>query len=72
MVALSWALALLNSLLLQVKIALSLLLLQRWRLCAMPLENLPSYIVAKAISASALQLLNVYQVYVTLFQSVPL
>jgi hypothetical protein len=59
MVDLSWALALLNSQLLQVKIALSLLLLQRWRLCAMPLENLPSSIVAKAISASALQLLNV-------------
>jgi hypothetical protein len=35
---------------------------------AMQLVNLRSYIAAKAISASALQLLNVYLVYVILYQ----
>jgi hypothetical protein len=72
MVALSWALALLNLQLPLEKIASSLLLPQPWPLYAMPLESLPSYIVAKAISASALQLLNVYLGYATLYPLVHL
>jgi hypothetical protein len=53
-----------------VKIAYWLLLPQHSRRCAMQPANLRSYIVAKAISVSVLQLLNVYLVFATLFQLV--
>jgi hypothetical protein len=51
-----------------VKIAYWPLLPQHSRRCAMQLANQRSYIVAKAISVSVLQLLNVYLDYATLFQ----
>jgi hypothetical protein len=51
-----------------VKIAYWPLLPQHSRRCAMQLAKQRSYIVAKAISVSVLQLLNVYLDYATLFQ----
>jgi hypothetical protein len=51
-----------------VKIAYWLLLPLRWPHCVMQLVNLRSYIAAKAISGSVLQLRNVYLVYVILYQ----
>jgi hypothetical protein len=71
MAASSWVHVLPNSQLLQVKIALLPLLPQRWQPFAMQPVNLPSYLVATAISASALQLLNGFLVYVIQFLSGP-
>jgi hypothetical protein len=71
MAASSWVHVLPNLQPLPAKIALSPLLPQRWQPFAMQPVNLPSYIVAKAISASALQLLNGFLVYVIQFLSGP-
>jgi hypothetical protein len=68
----SWDNAPENSLARPVKIAFWQLLVPHSRLFAMPLVNLPSSIAAKEIFASVLLSLNVYQVFVTLSQSVHL
>jgi hypothetical protein len=68
MVASSWGHVLLNLPQLLVKIASLQLLPRRLLLYAMPLANLHSCTAAKEISVSVLQSLNVFQVYVTLFQ----
>jgi hypothetical protein len=69
MVALSWGHALPNLQLLLAKIASLQPQPPLSPLYAMQPVNLRSYIAAKEISASVLQSLNVYQVYVTLFPS---
>jgi hypothetical protein len=67
-VALFSVLVLPNLLLLPVKIVYLLLLPLPLLRCAMQLVNLRSYIAAKEISESALQLPNVYLGFVILFQ----
>jgi hypothetical protein len=66
MVDLSWVRVLQNSQQLLVKIALLPLLPQPLRPFVMQPVNLRSYTDVREISASALQLLNDFQVYVTL------
>jgi hypothetical protein len=58
----------LNYRLLLAKIVYLLLLPQRLPRCAMQQVNLRSFIAAKEISESALQLLSVYQVYAIQFR----